>query len=104
MRIGLFPIALFLAIGIVVLAIWALSRAINKDRGKGRVVGSYAIILIVCCTTLWLGLCFFFMIFSSLGHSPHPLRDSWPQCLVSFLVLIVLPLILLAFLAKRRSG
>jgi O-antigen/teichoic acid export membrane protein len=104
MRIGLLPIAVFLAIGVAALAAWALIRATSKNRGKGRRLGSYAIVLMACCTALWIGLCFFFIVFASLGHSPYPLRDSWPQCLVSFLVLIVAPVILLVFLTKRRSG
>jgi hypothetical protein len=104
MRVGLLPIAIFLALGVAALAAWALIRATNKNRGKGHVLGSYAIVLMACCTALWLGLCFFFMVFASLGHSPHPLLDSWPQCLVSFLVLIVVSVMLLVFLTKRRSG
>jgi cytochrome bd-type quinol oxidase subunit 2 len=104
MRVGLLPIAIFLALGVVALAAWALIRAVNENRDSGRVSGRHAIVLMVCCTALWLGLCFFFMLLASLGHSAHPLRDSWPQCLVSFLVLIVAPLTLLVWLAKRRSG
>ena len=104
MRVGLLPIAVFLALGVVALATWALIRAANKNRGSGRILGRYAIVLMVCCLALWLGLCYFFMIFASLGHSAYPLRDSRPQCLVSFLALIVAPLTLLVWLATRRSG
>ena len=104
MRIGLLPIAVSLALGVVALATWALIRAISKNRGSGRILGRYAIVLMVCCLALWLGLCYFFRILASLGHSAYPLRDSLPQCLVSFLVLIVAPLILLVWFAKRRSG
>jgi cytochrome bd-type quinol oxidase subunit 2 len=103
MRSGLLPIVVLLALGIVTLAAWALIRAINENRDTGRVWGRHAIVLIACCTALWLGLCFFFMLLASLGHSTHPLRDSWPQCLVSFLALIIAPSTLLVWLAKRKS-
>jgi cytochrome bd-type quinol oxidase subunit 2 len=104
MRIGILPIVILVAFGVLALAAWTLIHAVNENRGSRRVSARHAIVLMACCTTLWLGLCFFFMIFASLGHSAHPLRDSWPQCVVSFLVLIVTPLALLIWLARRRSG
>ena len=103
MIIGLLPIASFLALGAVALAAWALIGAINEKRKRGRFSGLYAIVLMVCCTALWLGLCFFFILLASLGHSAYPLRDSWLQCLVSFLVLIVAPVTLLVRLAKGNK-
>jgi hypothetical protein len=104
MRVGLLPIAVFLALGVAALATWALIRVITAHRVSHRVSARYAIVLMVCCLALWLGLCYFFIIFASLGHSAYPLRDSQPQCLVSFLALIVAPLTLLVWLARRRSG
>jgi O-antigen/teichoic acid export membrane protein len=104
MIIGLLPIATLLALGIAALAAWALIRAISEKRDRGRVPAGLAVVLMVCCLALWLGLCFFFMLLAGLGHSSYPLRDSWPQCLVSFLVLICAPLILIVWLDRRRSG
>jgi formate-dependent nitrite reductase membrane component NrfD len=104
MRVGLLPIAVFLALGVAALAAWALIRVINEKHDRGRVSARHAIVLMVCCTALWLGLCYFFRILASLGHSAYPLRDARPQCLVSFLALIVAPLTLLVWLATRRSG
>jgi uncharacterized protein involved in response to NO len=44
-----------------------------------------------------------FVVLASLGHSGHPLRDSWPQCLVSFILLVFAPLALFARFAGKRS-
>ncbi len=104
MRVGLLPIAVLLALGVVALGVWALIRAINEKRDRGRFSRLHTIVLMMCCTALWLGLCFFFRLLAVLGHSPNPLHDSWPQCLVSFLVLIGAPLMLIVWLAKRRPG
>ena len=104
MIIALLPIATFLALGAVALAAWALIGAINEKRKRGSFSALHTIVLMVCGTALWLGVSFFFMLRASLGHSAQPLRDAWSQCLVSFLVLIVAPVTLLVWLAKRRSG
>ena len=104
MRIGLLPLAAVLALGIAALAAWALIRAVSEKRSRGRLSARFAIVLMVCCLALWLGLCFFFTLLAGLGHSAYPLRDSRPQCLWSFLVLICAPLIVLVRLSRRGSG
>ena len=104
MRIGILPITILIACGVLALAAWAFIRALQGNIGGRRVSARHAIVLMTCCVALWLGLCFFFMVFASLGHSAHPLRDSWPQCVISFFVLVVAPLALFVWRAKRRFG
>jgi formate-dependent nitrite reductase membrane component NrfD len=104
MHIGLLPIVFLLPAAIAALAMGALIRTIGERRVKGLTVGSHAIVLMARCTVLWLGLCFFFMLLASLGHSVNPLCGSWPHGLVSFLVLIVATATLLVWLVKRKSG
>ncbi|MCX6554495.1 MAG: hypothetical protein NTZ12_05695 [Candidatus Aminicenantes bacterium] len=99
MGIPILPFAVLGALAILALAAWAFARVIKGNRISLR----HAIVLMACCTALWLGLCFFFMVWAALGHSAHPLRDSWPQCAVSFFVLVVAPLALFVWRAKRRS-
>jgi hypothetical protein len=43
------------------------------------------------------------MLLASLGHSAHPLRDSWPECVVSFLILVVAPLSIVIWFSKRKT-
>ena len=102
MHIGLLPIALLVALGLLALAVWALMRLVT-NRAAGHSVTGPAIAVIACCATVWLGLCFFFMILASLGHSGHPLRDSWLECLVSFLILVVSPLPIVIWLSRRKA-
>jgi hypothetical protein len=103
MGIAVLPIAVLVVLGLLTLAAWVFVWALRGNRGGRRVSVRYAIVLMACCIALWLGLCFFFMVWASLGHSAHPLRDSWLQCLVSFFILIVTPLALFRWRAKRRS-
>lgn len=100
MRIAILPIVVPVAFGLLALEAWAFVRALKGNRVSLR----HAIVLMACCLLLWLGLCFFFMVFATLGHSAHPLRDSWPQCVVSFFVVIIAPLVLFICSAKRSSG
>jgi hypothetical protein len=102
--VGLLPIVTLLALGIIALAVWALIRAIKEKRKQGRISVRHAVVLMVCCTILWLGISFFFLLRAALGHSAHPLLDAWPACLVGFLVLIVAPVTMLVGLARRKSG
>lgn len=103
MRIGLLPIVILIALGVLALAAWALVRFV-KNRADGRASSGPAIVVLACCTILWLGLCFLFMLLASLGHSAHPLRDSWPECVVSFLILVVAPLSIVIWFSKRKTG
>ncbi len=103
MRIGILPIVLAIGLGVLGLVGWALVRLVT-NRDHRRAVSGLAILVMACCTTLWFGLCSFFMLWASLGHSAHPLRDSWPECAVSFLILIVLPLAIIIWLSKRKAN
>jgi hypothetical protein len=103
MHIGLLPIVLLIALGVFALATWALARLVN-NRVHHRISLGPAIVVMACCMTLWLGLCFFFMLLASLGHSAHPLRDSWPECGASFLILVVSPLSIIIWLSKRKKS
>jgi cytochrome bd-type quinol oxidase subunit 2 len=103
MHLSIFPFAILAVFGILALAAWAFTRVLNRAHGSRRVSVRHTIVIMACCTALWLILCFFLMIFASLGHSAHPFRDSWPQCAISFIVLIVAPFALLIWLAKRKS-
>jgi len=98
------PFAILAALAILALAVRAFVRVLKENRGGRRIPARQAIVFMACCITLWLGLCFFFMVLASLGHSAHPLRDSWLQCVVSFFVLVVFPLTLFAWFARRSSG
>jgi cytochrome bd-type quinol oxidase subunit 2 len=102
MRIGLLAIVVLIALGVVSLAAWALVR-FAKNRADRRASSDPAIVVLACCTALWLGLCFPFMLLASLGHSSHPLRDSWPECVVSFLILVATPLSIVIWLSKRKK-
>ena len=103
MRLSILPIAILVIFGLIALATWACTGVLKRNHGSRRVSVRHTIVIMACCTALWLIVCFFFMIFASLGHSAHPFRDCWPQCAVSFIVLIVAPLALLRWLAKRKS-
>ncbi len=103
MHIGLFPIALLAALGLLALGAWAFARFV-KNRADRRASLGPAIAVLACCTTLWLGLSFFFMVLASLGHSGHPLRDSWLECFVSFLILVAAPLSIIVWFSKRKKG
>ena len=102
MRIGLFPIVVPIALGVLALAAWALIRFV-KNRADRRASSGPVIVVMACCTTLWLGLCFLFMLLASLGHSAYPLRDSWLKCVVSFLILVVAPLSIVIWFSKRKK-
>jgi hypothetical protein len=104
MQFGLLPFAVLLALGLVAGAVWAAVGAVRVQRRTRRLSLRHGVVLMVCCTAIWSASCFFFMLLASLGHSAHPLRDSWPQCLASFMVVIVAPSALLIWLATRRSG
>jgi len=104
MRIGILPIVVLVALGILALAVRTFFHAFKKNRGGCPIPIRHAIVIMACSIALWLGLCFFFMIMAALGHSAHPLRDSWLPCAVSFFVLIVAPLALFIWLARRKSG
>src|SRR5512136_2727585 len=97
MHIGLLPIVILVALCLLALVVWALVR-IFKNRADRRASLGPAIVVMVCCTTLWFGLSFFLMLLASLGHSAHPLRESWPECVVSFLILVVSPLFIIIWL------
>jgi cytochrome bd-type quinol oxidase subunit 2 len=104
MQIGIMPFVIVTAGVLLALAGWALFRTFDERRTGRRISARHAIVLMTCCTALWLGVCFFSMVWTALGHSAHPWRDSWPQCLVSFVVLVLAPGALLIFLATRRAG
>jgi cytochrome bd-type quinol oxidase subunit 2 len=101
MGIPVLPFMVLAALAILALAAWAFVRAIKGNR---RVSMRHAFVLMACCLALWLGLCIFFMVLAALGHSTHPLRDSWPQCVASLFVLFVAPPVLFIWLAGRRSA
>jgi hypothetical protein len=94
------PIVILVALDILALEAWAFSRALKGD----RVSLPHVVLLAACCLILWLGTCLFFAVFASLGHSPQPLLDSWPQSAVSFLVLVVAPLAAFLWRVRRRAG
>jgi hypothetical protein len=103
MQFGLFPLAVLLALGLVAGAVWAALGAVRVQRETRRLSLRHGVVLMVCCTAIWSASCFFFMLLASLGHSAHPLRDSWPQYLAGFLILVGAPAALLVSLATRRS-
>lgn len=104
MRLGLLPFAVLLGAGLVAVAVWAALGAVSVRRRTHRLSARHGIVLMVCCGALWSASCFFLKLLASLGHSAHPLRDSWPQCLAGFLVLIVAPSALLLWLGTRKPG
>ena len=104
MGLGLLPFALVVALAVVAGAVWAALGAVKVRRQTGRLSARHGIVLMACGTALWAASCFLFMLLASLGHSAYPLRDSWPQCLVAFLALVVAPAALLVRLATRRPG
>ena len=104
MQLGLLPFAVLLAMGLVAGAAWAALGAVRVQRQTRRLSLRHGVVLMVCFTAIWSASCFFFMLLASLGHSAHPLRDSWRQCLAGFMVFIVAPSALLVRLATRRSG
>ena len=104
MLIALLPITLLLALCLLALAVWALIRAIIDKHRQGCVPARHTVLLIVCCTLLWLGISSFFLLRASLQHSAHPLLDAWPKCLVGFLVLICAPVLFLVWPVRRKSG
>jgi|WetSurMetagenome_2_1015567.scaffolds.fasta_scaffold194140_2 hypothetical protein len=104
MQPGLLPLAVLLALGLVAGAVWAALGAVRVQREARRLSLRHGVVLMACCTAIWSASCLFFMLLASLGHSAHPLRDSWPQCLAGFVVVVAAPSALLVRLAARRPG
>ncbi len=104
MHVGILPIAVVAAGGLVAFAVWALLGGLKERRAGRRVGASRAVAVLVCGVLLWLMLSVFFMVLASLGHSPHPLRDSWVPVLVSLVVLVCAPAAVLIWSAGRGEG
>ncbi len=102
MRVGIFPFVVLIAIGLVVLATWAFVRFVRNKSGQ-RASSRYAVVIIACCTILWLGVSFFFTLWASLGHSGHPVRDALPECAISFLILVGIPSSIVLWRIKRKK-
>jgi hypothetical protein len=106
MYFGILPFAILLGLVAIAVMVWAVLGVVRVYRQDRRLSAVHAVVLMVFCAGVWLVLSFFFMILASLGHSTHALRDALPGCLVSFLILVVVPAVGLRIIhlkATRRA-
>ncbi len=105
---AILPVALLLALGLIVAIAWAASALVAGRALTRRQARTTVIALALGCIALWLGVSFVIYVLGGLTHSSHPFRDGLPWYLASFAVLVVAPaaLILLSWrrLRQRRDG
>jgi len=103
LRLGLFPILILLVVLLILVLVWSVLGVLRVYRQSHRLSGPHATVLMVLCALAWLGACFFFSLFASLGHSSHAMRDMLPAYLVSLLVLVVVPAAFLRIVHIRAT-
>lgn len=91
MAIGIFPFAVVVAAALAALLVATAVRLGRQARREQRLSRGRLALFAACAIALWAGTSFFFMLLAALGHSSHPVADSWPYSLVALAVFVALP-------------
>jgi len=98
---SLSPFILVLILGSLLLTAWSAAGVIQSARARRPI--SFSSVIVLTCTSAFFCLvwCLFLIVGASLGHSAHPLRDTWPQCVAGICVFVFLPTSLILWAWRR---